>query len=286
MIRIKCPACTSTDKLFKYTANGYKIIKCSKCYSLFVENVPELDELLKQYKKNDYYSLPVDAEQRINFENRRRTRLISKLIKAGNVLDIGCAKGSFLNEMKKYNYNTFGIEMSAQNVEICKANGHNVYLGDLDSYCNSANKQQFDIIACLDVIEHIPEPIEFVKKIKTLLSVNAMLILSTPNFSGLVSKLLGKRDPFIIPPEHLNFFTKKGLNDLVTATGLKTIKLTTFGYLTEDGLEKSIDKYLPKFFQPFSVIIKPALNYTIRSLNLFNIGLELELYLKNDCNKQ
>ena len=50
MIRIKCPACTSTDKLFKYTANGYKIIKCSKCYSLFVENVPELDELLKQYK--------------------------------------------------------------------------------------------------------------------------------------------------------------------------------------------------------------------------------------------
>lgn len=285
MIRNECPACSTNDKVFKYAINGYKINKCTKCRTLYVENVPELDELLDQYRKNDYYSLPIDSEQRINFENRRRARIINNFIKSGTVLDIGCAKGSFLNEMKKYNYNTVGIEMSAANVEICKENGHNVYLGDLDSFYKSNAKQKFDIIACLDVIEHIVMPNEFLLRIKSLLTNDGLLILSTPNFSGSVSKILDYRDPFIIPPEHLNFFTKNGLNDLVTAIGFKTIKSTTFGYLTKDGLERSVVKYLPKIFHPFSIIVKPALDYTVRSLNLFNTGLELELYLKNDSSK-
>jgi len=280
MSRIECPACFSVNKEHKYTINGYKINTCNNCLSLYVENVPPQSELLAQYKKNDYYTLSIDAEQRINTENARRSGILKEFVNAGKVLDIGCAKGSFLDVMKEYNFNTFGIEMSLQNVEICNAKGHNVYLGDLNSYYNSNAKQQFDIIACLDVIEHIPEPNEFLNKIKSLLSINGMLVLSTPNFSGIVSRLLGKKDPFLIPPEHINFLSKKGLTKLVTTSGFNIIQTKTFGYLTEDGLERTVTKYLPHLLHPFSGMIKPLLDYSVRSLNFFKSGLEMEFYLR------
>jgi 2-polyprenyl-3-methyl-5-hydroxy-6-metoxy-1,4-benzoquinol methylase len=181
--------------------------------------------------------------------------------------------------MIKYNYITHGIELSAPNVEVCQASGHKVYLGDLDSYYNSAAKQQFNIIACLDVIEHIVMPGEFLQKIKSLLSNNGLLILSTPNFSGLVSKLLGNRDPFLIPPEHLNFFTKRGLKELIKANGFEVTKVKTFGFITDDGLTRTVTKYLPAGLHPLSFLIKPLINYAVRSLNIFNNGLELEFYL-------
>lgn len=280
MIRTECPACSSLNKVHKYTIDGYQINKCNDCLSLFVVNVPPESEILSQYKKNDYYTLPFDSEQRINTENARRAKIITKIVKGGKVLDIGCAKGSFLNIMKKYDYDTFGIEMSGANVEICKDQGHKVFHGDLTSYYDSTLKQRFNIIACLDVIEHIADPVDFLKKIKSLLEVNSILVLSTPNFSGFVSKLLGRRDPFIIPPEHLNFFSKKGLNELVTVVGLRPIKLTTFGFITEEGLNRTVTKYFPPILNRLSFLLKPLINYTIKSLNLFKQGLELELYIK------
>jgi 2-polyprenyl-3-methyl-5-hydroxy-6-metoxy-1,4-benzoquinol methylase len=125
-------------------------------------------------------------------------------------------------------------------------------------------------------------PAEFLQKIKSLLSNNGLLILSTPNFSGLVSKSLGNRDPFLIPPEHLNFFSKKGLNDLVKTIDFKTIKSTTFGFITEEGLSRTVLKYFPAGFKKFTFILKPLINYSVKSLNLFKQGLELELYLTKE----
>ena len=67
----------------------------------------------------------------------------------------------------------------------------------------------------------MPVPSEFLTGISTLLNSKAILILSTPNYSGLVAKLLGKRDPFLTPPEHLNFFTYKGLAKIVVQIRLE-----------------------------------------------------------------
>jgi 2-polyprenyl-3-methyl-5-hydroxy-6-metoxy-1,4-benzoquinol methylase len=248
---------------------------------MFVENVPEAVELNNLYIKNDYYALPPDSELRIIIENKRRVKSIKDIVKTGSVLDIGCAKGLFLDEMKKSGYNTYGIEMSEQNAEICKANNHSVFHGDLDSYhISNYLKLKFDIISCLDVIEHVPNPNDFLHKIKDLLNNEGLLILSTPNFSGLVSKLLGNRDPFLIPPEHLNFFTKSGLKELIKANGFEVIRVNTFGFITDDGLTRTVTKYLPASLHPLSFLIKPLINYAVRSLNIINNGLELEFYLR------
>lgn len=282
MSRKECPACSSKFKVFKYETDGFTINKCTKCHTLFVENIPSLDELLAQYKKSDYYHLPIDSEERITFENRRRAKIINGFKATGTVLDIGCAKGSFLDEMKTYDYDTFGIEMSSVNAELCNAKGHNVYLGDLDSFYKINMGKKFDIISCLDVLEHIHKPREFLLAIKSLLKDDGLLILSTPNFSGFISKLLGKRDPYIIPPEHLNFFTKRGLSRLFKLTGFRVIKLNTFGYLTENGLNRTILKYFPKYLHNVSFLLKPTIKLSIKALNYFNQGLELEYYLKHD----
>lgn len=282
MSRNECPACSSNFKVFKYKTDGFTINKCTECYTLFVENLPSLDELLDQYRKSDYYKLPFDSEERITFENRRRVKIINGFKTSGSVLDIGCAKGSLLDELKTYDYKTFGIEMSSANVELCKSKGHNVHLGDLDSFYEANKGKKFDIISCLDVLEHVHKPREFLLIIKSLLKDDGLLIISTPNFSGIISKLLGERDPYIIPPEHLNFFTKKGLVTLFKQTGFRVKRLNTFGFITENGLNRTIIKYFPKYLHKFSFLLKPSINLSIKFLNYFNQGLELEYYLTHD----
>ena len=63
------------------------------------------------------------------------------------------------------------------------------------------------------VLEHSIEPMEWLLKANSMLSKKGVLIISVPQFKG-IYRLLGLRDPYICPPEHLNFFTKKPKNCL------------------------------------------------------------------------
>lgn len=278
--RLICPACQYPDGKNAYVINGFSILRCGSCKTLYVRDIPDRVSLDKIYTDSDYYDLEPQSAKRVMNEHLRRLKIIGDYANKGRILDVGCANGVFLDCAKSDGFETFGIEISPRNVSIAYSKGHNVFLGSLEEYSISNPKERFQIITCLDVIEHVESPLNFIKLLSEHLLPDGMLLISTPNYSGVVAKLLGKRDVFLTPPEHLNFFTIQGLLLLAKQAELSCIYKTTFGNLTENELERVILRHFPKSFKMVNPILKFGIQQGFNLLNAVKVGLEMEVYFK------
>lgn len=78
---------------------------------------------------------------------------------------------------------------------------------------------QFDIITLFEVIEHIPEPREFILRVCDHLKPGGSLIIGTDNFASDVVNVLGRQFPKWIPHEHVSFFTGTTLTQMLGRLG-------------------------------------------------------------------
>jgi len=274
-----CPACGSNNIIYRFDKDSYQIWGCKNCGSMFVRDVPSFEELSKIYNTGEYYALEDESVKRIEREGLRRLRIIKKWKRNGTYFEIGCAKGLQLDMAKKAGFETFGIELSRENVRICKAKQHNVIFGYLNDADGMMPDEGFDVIACLDVIEHVADPITFLKTASAMLAEDGVMVLSTPNYSGLVAKALGSRDPYLIPPEHLNFLTLQGIRTLSRKAELHEVYRVTFGTLTKSENSRVVEKYFPKAMRPLQNIMTPLIPFAMNILNMLKVGMEQEFYL-------
>jgi 2-polyprenyl-3-methyl-5-hydroxy-6-metoxy-1,4-benzoquinol methylase len=248
---------------------------------LYVVRPPGAEEIRQLYLVENYYDLDEWSATRVRNENRRRLALALSHVRAGRMLDIGCAKGSLLDLARDAGLATFGVEISSRNAQIAAQKGHQIFSGSFEEYL-ATGPEPFDLIACLDVIEHIAAPAPFVRGIASLLALDGLLVMSTPNYSGPVARLLGARDPFMTPPEHLNFFTKGGLTRLLASAGLRIAATETFGTLSDDEIMRGLGKHLPFAARAGRGVAVPALRTSFRVLNALKSGLELEVYARHE----
>jgi 2-polyprenyl-3-methyl-5-hydroxy-6-metoxy-1,4-benzoquinol methylase len=113
--------------------------------------------------------------------------VIRKYLPNKKVLDIGSTGHSVKNccenliEMRKYNPNVIGSDINKDLIQCVE----NVHMLDITSRKNTnrfiTGFGLFDVITCLDVIEHIPNHGLMLENISTLLCDNGIVIISTPN---------------------------------------------------------------------------------------------------------
>jgi 2-polyprenyl-3-methyl-5-hydroxy-6-metoxy-1,4-benzoquinol methylase len=245
-----------------------------------VHEVPSGEVLRDLYARRDYYDLAEEAVERIREENRRRLKAVAAMKNGCKLLDIGCARGLLLDEAARIGFDVEGIELSDQNAAICRKNGHRVYCGDVQTYLGTRGQEEFDVITCLDVIEHVETPAGLLLALTALLKDDGIVVISTPNYSGLVAKCLGARDPYLTPPEHLNFFTVRGLRALCQSCGLAEIHWVTFGRPIFANWSRSVDKYLGGTFRPLGTWLKGIAPLGFKMMNRLLVGMELEMYLR------
>lgn len=279
-IRNGCPACGWKGQRHCFEVNGFDIKGCLACGTLYVERLPTPEDLAAIYTAGSYYELTDDALQRITEENQRRIKLIKGIKPQGRFLDIGCAQGLLLDEAKKNGYQTFGVEPTLKNAEVAAVKGHAVQSMRLDELVAQCGEVRFDVIACLDVIEHFDNPKQFLALASSLLMEDGLMVISTPNYSCVVEKSLGAGAPYMTPPEHVTFFTVDGMRHLARSCSLDVVSFYTFGNLIPAEMDRSILRYLPKLFYPFGGLIKPVIYFLFWLMNLMKMGLEQEIYLK------
>jgi len=123
----------------------------------------------------------LNAEKHIKANNdtvKRRMKYLSPFFeKPKKVLDIGCSSGFMLFPLKEQGHECYGIEPSGVFSEFVKSKNINVYESIED-----LNKTQFDIIMHFFVLEHITDPIDFLKKQLNLLKPGGKLIFEIPNY--------------------------------------------------------------------------------------------------------
>ena len=128
-----------------------------------------------------------------------------------NILDLGCGDGVMLyllaKRLKDYNIKLFGVDISEEAIEIAskKIEKGNFYFSNICS--TKFNKNKFDIIIALDVIEHINNPEAMLFEIKRIAKDKSFVIIGTP--IRIRKKPIDKAHVQEFFPEDLrNIFTK------------------------------------------------------------------------------
>ena len=152
--------------------------------------------------------------------------IIEKLSEKGNLLDVGCATGEFLEVAKKRGWTSYGIEISEYGSNICKQKGLNVSRGILGK--TDLPENYFDVITAVDVLEHTPDPYTELLIVNRFLKEGGLMCLSLPNF-GSLRAMIERKDwwAFYSSREHLYFFTPKTITALLKKAGFTVIYLRT-----------------------------------------------------------
>jgi 2-polyprenyl-3-methyl-5-hydroxy-6-metoxy-1,4-benzoquinol methylase len=149
-----------------------------------------------------------------------------------NLLDIGCGDGALKHFIYHRVKNIFGIDNSELSLIKSKEIYKKVTLLDLNTQDIPYNDNFFDCVTCLDVIEHILDPVLLLNRIYRILKPNGVLIISTPNirFTDHIYKLIFNGifpktsiDTNLYDGGHIHFFTYKDLIDMLIKSKYRMI---------------------------------------------------------------
>lgn len=171
----------------------------------------------------------------------------------GKILDIGCGMGFLLSGVNTA-WEKYGLEISRYAGEIAKK-WATIHIGTLEE----AGYQQdyFDIIVTYHVIEHIQDPISFIKKIYEILKQGGKLIVGTPDFDSGCARLFGDNYRLLQDKTHISLFSSDSMHRFLRDHGfvIEYVDYPFFktSYFTIENLMRLFDtsKISPPFYGNF-----------------------------------
>lgn len=164
------------------------------------------------------------------------------------ILDVGCGLGNISLPLGSLGYYVVGIDIDSQSIKEAKKrnifpNVH-FYVQDIFSF---SPKRPFDIIIACEVIEHVENPLRLLKKIRQLLNLGGIVIVSIPNgftweerirkflahnklgrkIKKILKRTILKSSPVqsLAESPHLHFFSLKSIKNLFSRSGFKMSKI-------------------------------------------------------------
>ncbi len=151
------------------------------------------------------------------------------------LLDVGCGAGQFLLRASRAGYGVSGIDPDPRAVSFVQDE-----LG-LDAYCASPDKlpadESFDVITMFGVLEHIAEPLDFLRHVRRRISPGGEVLIGVPNVASLnrwISGLSRHDWDMFLEPGHLYHYDIRTLTALTAQVGLRLRRWAT-GTITIRG---------------------------------------------------
>jgi SAM-dependent methyltransferase len=179
----------------------------------------------QEYFLNDY--LPLYLANRENSVAERRSHIAAilerfQLPAHPQHLDVGCAMGSMLKEAKAAGWESMGVETSEFAAKYAAEHaGCAVYPGTLEKAAYPSDS--FDVVTLMDVIEHVPYPMDLMNEIHRVLRPGGVLFVVTPNFSSFFVRLYGRTAYGVWPEQHVVYFQPPTIERLLRDVGFARI---------------------------------------------------------------
>lgn len=167
-------------------------------------------------------------------------RHLSARPKGGSLLEFGCGPGLFLQNAGAYFDRAVGLDFNEEAVNEAKSRGLDVRAAGLETL-----NETFDTIVAFQVIEHVPEPGETLRRLASLLKPGGELIVAVPNENGLLGSL--EWNCLNMPPHHASCWTRQAFEAAASLTGLQLERYSveTLGLdLYLGSIHERFDRYL------------------------------------------
>jgi len=162
-------------------------------------------------------------------------------------LDVGCGAGLLAEPLARLGAKVTGIDATPEVIGIAREHA-NAMGFDIDYRVGDVQQLdgQFDLITCMEVIEHVADPAEFVRALAAQLAPDGLLIMSTPNATGwsklmmiTIAEGLGR-----IPKgthDFDKFIAPERLQVMLADAGLKCLDVEGIAFSPTRGLHLSDD---------------------------------------------
>ena len=139
------------------------------------------------------------------------------------ILEVGCGTGDYLAIMNQTNAIAYGLENNFDSVKSATLKGCKVFQGFMEDERVKINQAPFDAFYCLNFLEHIPEPRNFLRGILKNLSDNAVGIVEVPNMDMILKENLYSE----LIQDHLLYFTQDTLTRFLECNGFEVLQCRT-----------------------------------------------------------
>lgn len=136
----------------------------------------------------------------------------------GRSLDVGSGDGTFSVALSLIGYTPHLIDLDPRGgLVTSKLPGATFATETFEAL---SDKGPYALILMSQVLEHAVDPLAWLQHAHSLLLPGGALVIALPNFGG-IYRLLGHRDPYLIPPVHVNFFTPGSMRIALQQTGFR-----------------------------------------------------------------
>lgn len=242
-----CHLCGSKDVRLLYEptkplGNFYRIVRCTDCSLVQFSPIPGEAEMREFYARYDAAGERESYFERCrqgyegSAEARQLERKLDRIAKRAGIsphlLDVGCGTGVFLDMVRKRGWRGRGIEVSTTAARYARdVFGLDVIEGSIESW--PGDGETYDVVTMFDVLEHLRDPVEAVRKIRNRLRDGGILVLEVPNQEGLLDRAagvayrLGWRKPVsaLYNLHHLFYFSVRSLSRLLRDAGFGILEI-------------------------------------------------------------
>ena len=286
-----CPLCgqinidqrktiSTQDFAFASSEDTYHYTLCVKCDLYFLQNRPIAAELSKIYPQN--YSGWSKRSRFMHYMRKRNFKskfLISEPTPNSVVLDYGCGNGEFISSINNLTKESVGFDFTLDQIPAELQQDKKLEFAKDHSVLQT--RAQFDRIFLLQVIEHLPDPVETIIFLKSLLATDGRIVIETPSRTGWDSKI--KPNKFWggwHAPRHFHIWGEESLTKLSDAVDMKMISKTYLpspyqwaetlkplapkslrGFISSDKVVFVVVVYLVDLFQIF--VLKKSSNLRV-----------------------
>jgi SAM-dependent methyltransferase len=224
------------------TKNNYDAIECDLCGYIHIIPLPTEQELVDYYSNVFYSDFKPDyiAKHKQDlvwwnhiYERRHRMFMEHGSFSDGyspRILDIGSGPGFFLKYFSDLGWQTTGVEPSKDAAEFSRNMGLDIRQESIFNL-DVSKLRKFDVVHSNQTFEHLVDPKEAIRKLKSLLKPGGLIFLSVANDFNPIQSILTQKmkydDWWFIPPEHINYFSIQALSTLLKKNGLDEISNTT-----------------------------------------------------------
>lgn len=210
----------------------FNVVRCNTC-ALMRTNPRPTPQSMGAYYPDDYApyhtiasdSAVVASHTTLKVAVKRWLGMESRVLPSlapGRMLEIGCASGAYLEQMRAKGWKAIGIEFSKSAAQAAQAKGFNVHNGSVESAPEL--DEPVDLIAAWMVLEHLHDPVGVLRRLRTWIKPEGYLVASVPAANGGFRRF-GNATYDLHLPNHLYHFSRSTVSAVLAKSGWRVEKI-------------------------------------------------------------
>lgn len=236
-----------------------KVVRCLTCGHVQLFSLPSAEEDAALYEADSLtrslmgeVDFPLE-QNKASADTSRRVHWLRSVLPVGDgeVLDVGCGYGFFIDALTQAGYRATGIDVGEERLALAKAHLRGRFIqGGIDETFTTAYDNHFQVVTLFHVLEHLRAPVTFLRQCFELVAPAGWLLIEVPNLGDELLNHQAEYRAFYWQRAHLSYFDAAGLELALRRAGLADFSVRGVQRYGLRNLLNWLDERKPQLISP------------------------------------